>query len=121
MWSSRTSSMRPTTSTWASSWSTGQTAMPAPLFGWRGKSRTYRRAIDWLNRKTGPDVSFYALEIELWRSGDSPPAPKFNVVCAPNELAKAEKIGEELTAWKQLQLEFWKVFSDYVETHDSSF
>ena len=46
----------------------------------------YRKVIDWLNDKS--DVSFFALEVELWRIGDSPVAPKFNVVCEPNEFAR---------------------------------
>lgn len=45
----------------------------------------HRAAIDWLNEKTPEEINFFALEIELWRIADSPVAPKFNVVCKPNE------------------------------------
>lgn len=45
----------------------------------------HRAAIDWLNEKTPEDINFFALEIELWRIDSSPAAPKFNVVCKPNE------------------------------------
>lgn len=45
----------------------------------------HRAAIDWLNQKTPEEINLFALEIELWRIADSPVAPKFNVVCRPNE------------------------------------
>ena len=44
----------------------------------------HRAALDWLNEITGEKVSFFGLEIELWKIGTSPIAPKFNVVCRPN-------------------------------------
>lgn len=89
---------------------------------WVAKQVTdeYRKVIDWLNDETS--VNFWALEIELWRIGDSPVAPKFNVVCEPNELTKASEVETaELSNTKLLQLEFWKGFSDYLETSGSSF
>src|SRR5439155_7855538 len=69
------------------------------------------------------NVNFWALEIELWRIGDSPVAPKFNVVCEPNELTKSGGDGEPgaLSETKLLQLEFWKGFSEYLETSGASF
>ncbi len=45
----------------------------------------HRAALDWLNEITNADVAFFGLEIEAWRIGDSPAAPKFNVVCRPND------------------------------------
>lgn len=89
---------------------------------WVAKQVTdeYRKVIDWLNEQT--NVNFWALEIELWRIGDSPVAPKFNVVCEPNELTKSPD-GEstELSDTRLLQLEFWKGFSEYLESAGSSF
>jgi hypothetical protein len=88
---------------------------------WVAKQVTdeYRNVIDWLNDETS--VDFWALEIELWRIGKSPVAPKFNVVCEPNELTKGGGETPELSDTKLLQLEFWKGFSDYLETSGSSF
>jgi hypothetical protein len=43
----------------------------------------YRDAINWLNEITGKDINFFALEIELWQSGDQV-MPKFNVICKPH-------------------------------------
>jgi len=87
----------------------------------RHVSDEYRKVIDWLNGETSMD--FWALEIELWRIGDSAVAPKFNVVCEPNELTKSTDAGEaaELTGVKVLQQEFWSGFSEYLDEENSSF
>lgn len=45
----------------------------------------HRAAIDWLNANTTEAFSFFALEIELWRIGGSPPAARFNVIASPND------------------------------------
>ena len=45
----------------------------------------HRAMLDWLNEKTEAQLSFFALEIELWRIGNSAPAPKFNIVARPND------------------------------------
>ena len=75
-------------------------------------SDEYRKVLDWLNDNTPETISFYGLEVELWRIGDSLPAPRFNVVCEPNELTKIERssggVASEPTETKLLQLEFWK-------------
>lgn len=48
-------------------------------------SEEHRAALDWLNNISKDNFEFFALEIELWRIGESPPAPKFNVVSRPNK------------------------------------
>ena len=80
----------------------------------------YRKVIDWLNQETS--TNFWALEIELWRIGDSAVAPKFNVVCEPNEFSKdTHDEAEELSGTKLAQLEFWKGFSEFLDESGSSF
>jgi hypothetical protein len=49
----------------------------------------HRAALDWLNRITLNDFRFFGIEVELWKIGDSPAAPKFNVVVKPNDWSKA--------------------------------
>ena len=75
----------------------------------------HRAALDWLNEKTEEGVNFFGLEIELWRIGNSPVAPKFNVVSKPNGWTKSvvPAVGNsagKLTPMKELQLEFWRAF-----------
>jgi len=78
----------------------------------------HRRAVDWLNDITNDKIAFFALEIELWKIDDSAPAPKFNIVCSPNEWAKIVKSTanqRKLTDTKLLQGEFWNSFKEYIE------
>ena len=72
----------------------------------------HRQAIEWLNSHTDDDCSLFLVEIEAWRIGDSPVAPRFNVVESPNEWARAEKAKSGLTPTKRLQLEYWQAFRE---------
>lgn len=80
----------------------------------------HRAALDWLNECTDENLNFFGIEIELWRIGDSAIAPKFNVVCKPNDwtrtVAKEAKKIESgtLTETKQLQYEFWSKLQEYM-------
>ena len=81
----------------------------------------HRAALDWLNEITGDKFSFFGLEMELWRIGDSPVAPKFSMVSKPNDWTKGAypKRTGELTAHQQLQLELWTAFKEYMTQHQS--
>lgn len=76
----------------------------------------HRAALDWLNEHTAEKINFFGLEIELWRIDDSPPAPKFNVVCKPNEwtryIAEAAKSvdPDELGGRRLIQYQYWSEF-----------
>ena len=72
----------------------------------------HRAAMDWLNEITDTDVRFFALEVELWRIGDSPAAPKFNVVSKPNDWSRSTTaakrvVEEDLTPTRALQQRYW--------------
>ena len=78
----------------------------------------HRAAMDWLNERTDEKINLFGLEIELWRIGDSPIAPKFNIISQPNDWSrtiKAAASSGELTEHKQLQLRFWTAFRQYME------
>ena len=81
----------------------------------------HRAALDWLNEKTDDGVNFFGLEVELWRIGDSPIAPKFNIVSKPNDWTKrvqsAATKGGELSSLKQTQLKFWIAFKEYMDAN----
>lgn len=85
----------------------------------------HRAALDWLNEITEDEVNFFGVEIELWKIGDSPVAPKFNVVCKPNswthtvnQATKSIQRGE-LTDTKKLQLEYWTLFHQFMKNRQS--
>ena len=76
----------------------------------------HRATLDWLNRITDESFRFFGLEIELWRIGDSPAAPKFNVVSKPNDWSRsvaqaARAIDDaELSETRIKQREYWTAF-----------
>ena len=79
----------------------------------------HRAALDWLNRITHEGFHFFGLEIELWRIGDSEPAPKFNVVAKPNDwskvVAEARSSSGELTPGQEQQIQFWSDFGTVID------
>lgn len=82
----------------------------------------HRAALDWLNEHTDETVNFFGVEIELWRIGDSSPAPRFNVVAKPNEWTRyvaesARKIdAAELSGRAKLQFEYWTAFLAFLDS-----
>jgi len=70
----------------------------------------HRAALDWLNEVTKEDILFFGLEVELWRIGDSPVAPKFNIVSKPNQWTKHPPLVDGLSKTKKLQLDYWTAF-----------
>lgn len=85
----------------------------------------HRATLDWLNKITDEKFRFFGLEVELWRIGDSPVAPKFNIVSKPNSWSKeagqaARRIEDEApTETKKMQFEFWQMFSAALSGHKS--
>jgi hypothetical protein len=78
----------------------------------------HRQAIEWLNAHTDEGVNFFLLEIELWRIGDSLPAPKFNVVALPNDWVREERrFTSEITERGKMCLDYWEAFNKYVSQH----
>lgn len=80
----------------------------------------HRAAIDWLNKLTDKSVRFFGLEIELWKIGDSPAAPRFNIICQPNDWESnvrhaAEALSdEEATPSQNLRIRYWTAFREYL-------
>ena len=83
----------------------------------------HRAAMDWLNNITDREFQFFGLEVELWKIGDSPAAPKFNVVSKPNEWSRNVSAATRairdgpLTATRQLQLQYWSEFGNELDDH----
>ena len=73
----------------------------------------HRSTLDWLNKITDESFRFFGLEVELWRIGSSPAAPKFNIVSKPNDWSQsvaqaARAIDEvELSETRIKQRAYW--------------
>lgn len=74
----------------------------------------HRSTLDWLNRITDDSFKFFGLEVELWRIGQSPAAPKFNIVSKPNDwshaVAQAARAidDSQLSDTRVLQRSYWE-------------
>jgi hypothetical protein len=77
-----------------------------------------------LNEITDEGYSFFGLEIELWKIGNSAPAPKFNIVSRPNTWTKNVRESNhqhgELTEVKRQQLAYWTAFKEFMDSKKSS-
>jgi len=93
--------------------------LDASVVIWIAKRFTdeHRKTLDWLNDHSDEDLELYGICIELWKVGDSLPAPRFNVVSRPASVVKRARSGanEELTETRQLQLEFWTALRDRLQ------
>jgi hypothetical protein len=82
----------------------------------------HRSTLDWLNKITDDSFRFFGLEVELWRIGASPVAPKFNMVSKPNNWSRsvasaARAIDDsELSETRLMQREYWAAFHHALET-----
>jgi hypothetical protein len=83
----------------------------------------HRAALDWLNEVTTEEVSFFGLEIELWRINDSVPAPRFNVVSKPNHWVKqgAQTRASVTSASGDFYRQYWQGFGEFLVSRGSSF
>lgn len=79
----------------------------------------HANAVQWLNQHTDDTLSFFLIEIELWRIGSSPIAPKFNIIEQPNEWARNAKSGDVQSETKLQQLNFWGAFRDSSRSDNS--
>jgi hypothetical protein len=74
----------------------------------------HRATLDWLNRCTEPGIRFFAVEIQLWKIGGSPFAPKFGVVSRPNEGQKQlTKQTAGLSPSELFYQQFWTAFIEF--------
>ncbi|MDX6748471.1 DUF4268 domain-containing protein [Geminicoccaceae bacterium 1502E] len=81
----------------------------------------HRATLDWLNRITDESIRFFGLEVELWRIGESPAAPKFNVISKPNDWSRsvahaARAIDDsDLSETRAAQRAYWTAFHSVLD------
>jgi hypothetical protein len=75
-------------------------------------------ALRFLNEYSTGDLSFFGVQVELWRIGDSPAAPKFEVFVKPDDYARTGREQARAVATssptKQLQLRFWEALTEHL-------
>lgn len=76
----------------------------------------HRSTLDWLNKITDESFRFFGVEVELWRIGSSPVAPKFNIVSKPNDWSRSVAVAaraiddSELSETRLMQRNYWAAF-----------
>lgn len=81
-------------------------------------------AIEWLNKHTDDEISFFLLEVHAYKIGDSDPAPQFNIIEQPNDFVKTVKAvakNAELNESQKSRLEFWTQFNEVVDANGKPF
>ncbi len=92
--------------------------LDASIMVWiaREFSEEHRRAFDFINEQASPNLQCYGIEIELWKIGNSSPAPQFKIVSRPNEYTteiKTDLSSSNLTETKALYLDLWNGLKKY--------
>lgn len=84
----------------------------------------HRAAIDWLNSKSEENINFFGIEIALYKIGESPAAPMFDIVAKPNDWSKTVK-GDvkraDLSDHRLFLQEYWQALKSYVESTKATF
>ncbi len=81
-------------------------------------------AIEWLNKHTTEDVSFFLIEVHAYKIGNSDPAPMFKIIEQPNDFVKTVKaLAEkgELNERQKHRLDFWTRFNDLIDENGKPF
>lgn len=83
----------------------------------------HKSALDWLNEHTDEKINFFGITIELWRIGESPVAPKFNIISQPNSWSKTIKSNSrkgQLSETGLKQMSFIEEFISYAQSNNTS-
>jgi hypothetical protein len=85
----------------------------------------HRAAIDWLNASTLPEFDFFAVEVEVFKIGDSTAAPHFNVVAYPNNWSRrvtgATRSNEQFGDREREYVAFWSGFQSLLKERNVPF
>jgi len=79
------------------------------------------KAIEWLNEHLDETVRCFLIKIEVWRIGNSNPAPRFEIISTKNDWVASIKKSSRSSGLNTLevkQLDFWTAFSDFLNSRD---
>lgn len=81
-------------------------------------------AIEWLNKHTDDEISFFLMEVHAYKIGDSDPAPQFKIIEQPNDFVKIVKAvskSSDMNESQKNRLEFWTQFNEVVDSKGKPF
>lgn len=81
-------------------------------------------AIEWLNKHTDDDLSFFLVEVHAYKIGDSDPAPQFKIIEQPNDFVKSVKIvskNSDVSDSERCRLEFWTQLNEVLDERGKPF
>lgn len=81
-------------------------------------------AVEWLNKHTDSDLSFFLIELHAYKIGDSAPAPQFKIIEQPNDFAKSVKDiskKSDLSDSERNRLEFWTQLNEILDARGKPF
>lgn len=81
----------------------------------------HQKAIEWLNENLVDKIRCVLIRIEVWRIGDSRPAPRFEIVETKNDWVASitrTTSNSGLSPLQVKQLDFWTSFSEYLSSRD---
>ena len=81
-------------------------------------------AIEWLNKHTDDEISFFLVEVHAYKIGDSDPAPQFKIIEQPNDFVKIVKAvskNSDMNESQKNRLEFWTQFNEFVDSQGKPF
>lgn len=83
----------------------------------------HRQAVEWLNDNSFEKINIFLVKVELWQIDNSPIAPKFQVICEPNNWAKVlkQQSKENVSDLELKQMEYWQGFVDYAKNKDKTY
>ncbi|MDZ5810363.1 DUF4268 domain-containing protein [Halorubrum sp. AD140] len=80
----------------------------------------HKDAFNWLNKNSREGIDLFAIRLEVWKIGESPPAVRLNPVEDPSEWkAKAKRSESEISDTRKLQEEYWTQFRDLITERDT--
>jgi len=81
-------------------------------------------AIEWLNKHTDDEISFFLMEVHAYKIGDSDPAPQFKIIEQPNDFVKIVKAvskNSDMNESQKNRLEFWTKFNEVIDSKGKPF
>lgn len=83
----------------------------------------HKQAVEWLNDNSFEKINIFLVKVELWQIDNSPVAPKFQVICEPNNWAKVlkQQSKDNISDLELKQMEYWQGFVDYAKSKDKTY